>query len=288
MSKSMSMSRFCLSVALAAISASPFFAFTPAARGADETPEQFMQRYLDTVAKTKNLMDLKAFMKPRADKHDMPEPTSAEDKKMMEEMMAAVLDMQKASTPLKVEVTDKQDRAGKVLLVLKATEVNPLAKLDLKEKGAVATGKLLLEKTDKGWLIVDDFWHYVYPNGLTTDSGHDPDAAPKVASPMEKYSDDIMQTLDKVWVDPAKGTGEVMVEFKNSASGKAELIGINDKKGSKEAEQAVRDSLAKMTLPPLPAEAADQPIVNIQLIWSPKSKDTLKMVQLLHSSMLTK
>jgi len=278
----MSRSRLLLSLAFLVVSA------VPAALAADETAEQFMQRFLNTVATTKNPIDIKPFLKPRADQREMPDPTSPEDKKMMETMMAAFLEMEKASTPLKVQVVDKQDRGGKTLLILKATEVNPLAKLNLNEKGAVATGKMLLEKTDNGWLIVDKYWHYEYPNGLTTDSGTDPDAAPKVASPMDKYSDDIMQAVGKVWTDPHAGSGQVTVEFKNTASGQFELLGVSDKKGSKEAEQSVRDALSKITLPPLPAEVADQPIVNIQLVWSPKLKDTMKVVQLLHSSMLTK
>ena len=278
----MSRSRLLLSLAFLVVSA------VPAALAADETAEQFMQRFLNTVATTKNPIDIKPFLKPKADQREMPDPTSPEDKKMMETMMAAFLEMEKASTPLKVQVVDKQDRGGKTLLILKATEVNPLAKLNLNEKGAVATGKMLLEKTDNGWLIVDKYWHYEYPNGLTTDSGTDPDAAPKVATPIDKYSDDIMQALGKVWTDPHDGTGQVTVEFKNTASGQFELIGVSDKKGSKEAEQSVRDALSKITLPPLPSEVSDQPIVNIQLIWSPKLKDTMKVVQLLHSSMLTK
>jgi len=277
-----------LSLALLVATTGTSIGLAPCVRAADETAEQFMQRFLNTVATTKNPIDIKPFLKPKADQREMPEPTTAEDKKMMETMMSAFLEMEKASTPLKVQVVDTQDRGGKTLLILKATEVNPLAKLNLNEKGAVATGKMLLEKTDSGWLIVDKYWHYEYPNGLTTDSGTDPDAAPKVASPIDKYSDEIMSAIGKVWVEPAKGTGAVTIEFKNSASGKFELLGVNDKHGSKEAEQSVKDAMSKITLPPLPAEVADQPIVNIQLIWSPKLKDTMKMVQLLHSSFLTK
>ncbi len=254
-----------------------------------DTAAKFVQRYLDAVASASTPKALMPYMKLRKDMPPMPEATTEEDKKMEAKMMAAFMEMQKASTPLKAEVTGSQDRDGKLLLLLKATQVAPQSKLDLKAAGASATGKMLLEKGPTGdWLVAGEYWHYVYGNGLTTDSGQDPDAAPKVASPMDKYSDDIMEALNKVWIDPAQGTGQVMVEFKNNSAGQFELLGVSDKHGSKEAESAVKEAMAKINLPPLPDQASDQPIVNIQLSWSPKSKDTMKMVQLLHTSMIVK
>jgi hypothetical protein len=265
----------------------------PAASGssqpaADEDVAKFIQRYLDAVATAKSPKQLLPYMKPRADMPPMPEATSEEDKKMEAKMMAAFMEMQQASTPLHVEETGRQNSGGKILVLLKVTQVSPQAKLNLSEPGASATGKILLEKGPAGWLVAEEFWHYVYPNGLTTNTGHDPDAAPKVASPIDKYSDDIMSALNKVWLDPVKGIGQVTVEFKNSSSGNFELITVRDKHGSKEAETAVAEAMAKISLPPLPDEVSEQPIVNIQLCWSPKSKDTLKIVQLLHSATLEK
>jgi len=250
----------------------------------DEAPAIFLQRYLDTVATAKSPKQLLPYLKPRPDMPPMPDKISDEEMKMI----AAFMEMQKASTPLKAEITNTQDRNGKVLLLLKATEVEPQSKLNLSESGASATGKMLLEKGANGWLVAGEYWHYVYPNGLTTNSGIDPDAVPAVASPIDKYSDDIMAALNKVWLDPAKGSGQVTVEFKNNGSGNFELIGVTDKHGSKEAEAAVSEAMAKIALPPLPDQVSEQPIVNIQLCWSPKSKDTVKVVQLLHSATLVK
>lgn len=267
----------------------------PAQQAGDESPAQFVQRYLDTVTTAKSPQQIMSFLKPRADRPPMPEATpkgneDTEDKKMEAKMVAAFMEMQRISTPQKVEVTATQDRGGKVLLLLKATQVDPQAKLNLNEKGSSATGKMLLEKGPSGWLVIGQYWHYVYANGLTTDTGQDPDAAPKVATPIDKYTDDIMLALNKIWPDPApaKSTGQVTVELKNSSSGQFEVLGIKDKNGSKEAEASVREAIAKIELPPLPPEVAEQPIVNIQLCWSPKAKDTLKLVQLLPSATIVK
>jgi hypothetical protein len=254
----------------------------------EESSTHFVQRYLNAVASATSPLQLLPYLKPRADRPSMPEATTEEDKKMEAKMMAAFLEMQKASTPLKAEVTDSRDKDGKVMLLLKVLQVNPLAKLNLSEAKAAATGKVLLQKGPGGWLIVDEYWHYVYPNGLTTNSGHDPDATPEVASPIDKYSDDIMQALTSIWPDPAQGTGQVTIELKNSTSGHFEVLEISDKHGSKEAEARVKEAVDKLSLPPLPPEVAEQAIVNIQLSWSPKSKDTLKVVQLLHSPSLVK
>lgn len=136
----------------------------------------------------------------------------------------------------------------------------------------------MLQKGPKGWLVADEFWHSDNGAGQVIDTGKDPDAAPVAASPADKYTDDIMAAVGKVWTDPAAGTGQVTVELKNSTSGHFELLGIKDKAGNKEAEALVKSALSGIVLPPLPTEVAEQPIVNIQLSWSPRSRDTMKMV----------
>jgi hypothetical protein len=298
-------------------------AFTPLGARADETPAlaespaQFVQRYLDTVATAKSLKQLLPFLQPRADRPMPGSPGSfggpggkqtPGDKELEAKLMEAVLEMQRASTPRAVAITETQDRSGKTLLVMKATAVAPEAKMNLSAAGNSATGKMLIEKGPNGWLIDDESWHYVYDNGLTVNSGHDPDeiaksdtsasstgtgtgtgtaaAAAEAASPTDKYTDQIMSAIGDVWTDPAPGTGHVTVEFKNTPEGKFELLGITDKDGVHDAEELTRKAMAKIALPPLPAALVDQPIINIQLSWSPKFSVTMKMVQLLHSSML--
>ncbi len=262
----------------------PIAALGQAAAAGDEPPAKFVQRYLDTLAAAKSPKQLLPYLKPRPDMPPMPDKISDEEMKMI----GAFMEMQKASTPLKAEITGTQERNGQVLLLLKAIQVEPQSKLNLSEAGASASGKMVLEKGANGWLLAGEYWHYVYPNGLTTNTGIDPDAATAVASPIDKYSDDIITALNKVWLDPAKGTGQVTVEFENNGAGNFKLIGVSDKHGSKEAEAAVSEAMAKIALPPLPDQVSEQPFVNIQLCWSPKSKDTVKVVQLLHSATLVK
>jgi hypothetical protein len=258
---------------------------SPALAEAAESPESFLQRYLSAVQAAKSPMQLLEYMVPR-ERSPVPPAQTPEDKKMEAEMMALVIDMQHASTPHKVAIEDKQDNGDKVILKVKATELDPKAGVDLHAAGASVTGKIVLQKGPKGWLVANEFWHSDNGAGQVIDTGKDPDAAPVAASPIDKYTDDIMAALSKVWTDPAPGIGQVTVEMKNTTSGHFELLGIKDKAGNKEAEALVKSALSGIVLPPLPTEVAEQPIVNIQLSWSPRSKDTMKMVQLLHSSML--
>ncbi|MBU6453572.1 MAG: hypothetical protein KGS72_17465 [Cyanobacteria bacterium REEB67] len=280
------------------------------AADSNESAAQFVQRYLNAVATAKSLTQLIPFLQPRADRPTTPggprafgEPSGKQtpgDKEMEIKLMAALLEMQRASTPRAVTITETQDRNGKTLLVMKATAVAPEAKMNLSAAGNSATGKMLIEKGPKGWLIDDESWHYVYDNGLTVNSGHDPDevAGPapataasdsnqpvQAASPADKYTGQIMSAVGDVWTEPAPGTGHITVEYKNTPEGKFELLGITDEDGSRDAEELAQKALAKIALPPLPAALIDQPIVNIQLSWSPKFSETMKMVQLLHSSM---
>lgn len=177
---------------------------SPALAEVAESPESFLQRYLSAVQAAKSPIQLLDYMVPR-ERPPAPPSQTAEDKKMEAEMMALVMDMQHASTPHKVAIEDKQDKGDKIILKVKATELDPKAGVDLHAAGASVTGKIVLQKGPKGWLVANEFWHSDNGAGQVIDTGKDPDAAPVAASPIDKYTDDIMAALGKVWTDPAPG-----------------------------------------------------------------------------------
>lgn len=240
---------------------------------ANETPDAFVNRFLVGYANARGPKDVEPFLTQEMRDRKPKEEGPASRMKAEEEMINAFFQMSKQNVPRKASIASQTEKNGKLYVTLKTIEYDPAIAAEMKKPGSSMTSKLVLQKTTAGWAVADMYFKQVTASGMTSKIGTDPDEAqtPVAKSPLDAYTDGIMDAVKKVWKAPSTGEGAVNVELQNTATGKYTFIGVKDKKGSADAENLVKQALTNLELPPLPASEESRPIVDLQIIWNDKS-----------------
>ncbi|MBA3859678.1 MAG: hypothetical protein C0507_22455 [Cyanobacteria bacterium PR.3.49] len=231
------------------------------ARYSNETPGDFLQRYFTAKRRAGSRQDLNAFH--LSNETASLDKLSEAQKKQYLESEKNSFDEEKLCTPQKAVVVFSKNRGSYL-------QVHTRSRENISSKTMDFAGKYILYKGASGWLIYSEFSKLDEGDGNELSFGTDPDAKPETLSSDDRYQLAINDAFKSIWKPSPKTSGNVTASLRNSSNGTFRILSIRDERGSQAAVAEVTSMLAKVKLPPLPANTGT-PIINLQLRWSPNT-----------------